>query len=277
MKYKLFAIDLDGTLLSKNKKIKKENLIALKKYQDSGGEPVIITGKEVSSAKYYINIINGYTGHKIKYLGALNGNIIIDLLTDEIIYSQKLENDICKKIYDIVERNKICFWPYIVGLIEKNIIPITGFKVYKIITKFNLKNKIIKLKKYENMTCYKINIISTSFFQRKIKNTYQEIIDTFTKNEIDVSKTSTLMLEVVKHGSNKGNALEIICEKLNIDLKETATIGDSFNDVPMFIKSGMAIGAKIHKSYRVKEYVDEIMQTKKHDGVAMAINNILLK
>jgi hypothetical protein len=127
------------------------------------------------------------------------------------------------------------------------------------------------------MECYKVNIISTSFFSRKINKTYQEIISAFTKNEIDVSKTSTLMLEVVKHGSNKGNALEIICKKLNIHLSETATIGDSFNDVPMFIKSGIAIGAKIHKSHRVQEYVDEIMQTKKHDGVAMAINNILLK
>jgi hypothetical protein len=109
MKYKLFAIDLDGTLLSKNKKIKEENLIAIKDYQNLGGEPVIITGKEVSSAKYYIDIINKYTGHKIKYLAALNGNIIIDLLTDEIIYSQKLDNDICQKIYNIVQKNKICF------------------------------------------------------------------------------------------------------------------------------------------------------------------------
>ncbi len=277
MKYKLFAIDLDGTLLSKNKKIKIENLVALKKYQDLGGEPVIITGKEVSSAKYYINIINEYTGHKIKYLAALNGNIIIDLINDKVIYLQTLDNDICERVYNIVQKNKICFWPYIVGTIEKNIIPITGFKCVKTITRFNLKNKVIKLKQYEKMECYKINIISTSFFDRKIKKTYREIINSFKDGEVDVYQTATLMIEIVKHNSNKGNALEIIAKKLKIELSETASIGDSFNDIPMFLKSGLAIGVKLHNSHRFEKNVSQIMQTKNDDGVAMAINDILLK
>ena len=48
MKYKLIALDLDGTLLDNNKNISSANLEALKKAKDNGAKVVIITGRSRS-------------------------------------------------------------------------------------------------------------------------------------------------------------------------------------------------------------------------------------
>jgi hydroxymethylpyrimidine pyrophosphatase-like HAD family hydrolase len=65
MKYDQFAIDLDGTLLNPVKKISKQNLYAVVKYMEFGGEPIICTGRSYSSVKIYIKQIQAKTNKKI--------------------------------------------------------------------------------------------------------------------------------------------------------------------------------------------------------------------
>jgi hydroxymethylpyrimidine pyrophosphatase-like HAD family hydrolase len=84
MKYKLFGIDLDGTLLSKNKKISNKNLQAINRYINAGGMPVIITGRSFVSAKLYVKEIEEYCQTKLNFLVGFNGAYIHNLKTNEI-------------------------------------------------------------------------------------------------------------------------------------------------------------------------------------------------
>jgi hydroxymethylpyrimidine pyrophosphatase-like HAD family hydrolase len=85
MKYKLLAIDLDGTLLSKTKHISNKNLDELKKYIEQDGTPILTTGRSIISSQKFVDQIDEYTGYQSKYVVSFNGAHIKDLVNNKII------------------------------------------------------------------------------------------------------------------------------------------------------------------------------------------------
>jgi HAD superfamily hydrolase (TIGR01484 family) len=105
-KYKLLAIDLDGTLLSKLKQISKSNLEALKEYIDDGGKPVITTGRSIVSVNRIVNKIDKAHGNKSEYAICFNGAYIKNFHTGEII-EKKIPDKTVREIYQYVKDNKV--------------------------------------------------------------------------------------------------------------------------------------------------------------------------
>jgi HAD superfamily hydrolase (TIGR01484 family) len=98
LKYKLLAVDLDGTLLSKSKRISTNNLDALQRYTSNGGTCVVMTGRSITSAERYTKQIDDFAQNQSKYIIALNGAYIKNLLTGETI-TNLIDADIVKDIY----------------------------------------------------------------------------------------------------------------------------------------------------------------------------------
>jgi hydroxymethylpyrimidine pyrophosphatase-like HAD family hydrolase len=105
IKYKLFCIDLDGTLLTKFKKISKKNMQYLLKYTCSGGNILINTGRNIVSANSIIeklkkeNII-------INFVSALRGAYIVDKINNKI-FKSKISDKISHEILDYCTKNKL--------------------------------------------------------------------------------------------------------------------------------------------------------------------------
>ena len=154
MKYKLLAIDLDGTLLKRHRKITKNNFKALKAFNDAGGQIIISTGRAITSARRVANRIENYIGTKIPYIISLCGSVIYD--DKNKIVSEKLINpEITKKIADEVKRLGLNIWIY-----------------PKEIEKEGVYSKSLALavfaKTTKNINLKKIDFNKTSMFARKI-------------------------------------------------------------------------------------------------------------
>jgi HAD superfamily hydrolase (TIGR01484 family) len=106
IKYKLLAIDLDGTLLSKMKHISEPNLKALKKYSDQGGIPVIATGRSIVSAEKYAKSIVAYTSSDSEYVIAFNGAYIKNIKTDQI-HESKIPHQLTRELINFAEANDL--------------------------------------------------------------------------------------------------------------------------------------------------------------------------
>lgn len=268
--HKLLAIDLDGTLLSWNKKISKNNLNSLKKYIDNGGTPIIITGKAIKASMKYIDIINKHTNNKIKFLASFNGNIIYDLINEKCIYNNFLESNICNNIYNIAEKFNLTFCGARNNDIFVPNLMLSKYTFLSLQNKFNKKTKIIPSKKYSNMKCFKINVLNSFIKRNSLNEAYKE----FTKiKEIEIYKSSSYFYEIIKKNSNKGNALKIISKELGINLKNVASIGNSYNDIPMFKVSDLSIVIK-KNSKEFKKCTKYSINEK--DNVSFAIENYLL-
>lgn len=106
MQSKILAIDLDGTLLTKLKKITSKNLDAITNYMNLGGMPVIVTGRSTVSAFGYFHQIEKYANKKLRYLACFNGAYIYDQKLNKS-YKNFISESLCRSILSIVKREKL--------------------------------------------------------------------------------------------------------------------------------------------------------------------------
>ncbi len=98
MDIKLVASDLDGTLIDRNNEISPKNFNAIRKLQDKKVKFVICTGKSYSVSQKVCEKINAQYG----IFG--NGNEIVNLRTNEIIWKKVLPLEDLKFIVTFAKR-----------------------------------------------------------------------------------------------------------------------------------------------------------------------------
>ena len=104
----------------------------------------------------------------------------------------------------------------------------------------------------------------------EIKNRHKSLIDS------SYPRDNTIYCDVANIESSKGNAIEKLCQYLNIDLKDVISIGDDFNDLSMFEKVGLSVAMK-NANEIVREKADEITLSNEDNGVAVFLEEIILK
>jgi len=80
-------------------------------------------------------------------------------------------------------------------------------------------------------------------------------------------------LEIVPIGVNKAEALKQLAAILGLDLSQFAAIGDGLNDIEMLREAGLGI-AMGNASDAVKSVADWVTGTNDHDGVALAVQRL---
>ena len=102
----------------------------------------------------------------------------------------------------------------------------------------------------------------------EIKNRHKSLTDP------NYPRTDTIYCDVGNLGSNKGNAVQKLCEYLTIDLKDAIAIGDSYNDLSMFEKVGYSV-AMGNANEEIKEKANEVTLSNDNDGVAVFLEKLL--
>ena len=72
--------------------------------------------------------------------------------------------------------------------------------------------------------------------------------------------------EIIKKGSNKGNAIEELCRYMEIAQKDTIAFGDGKNDIDMFKSSGVGVAMKNSDS-ELLIFADSVCETPMEDGI----------
>lgn len=249
LKYKLFAIDLDNTLLNKFKRISKLDICALKKFAQDGGQIFVTTGKSLGKTLKYIRLIEEGTGIKLKYCSCLSGNMIYDLQNKKVLYQAKIEARSCERILKLCSRYQAAYLAYI-GHSKKD-------------TVFHLHS----YRHYQAVDSYKICIIASfiSIFRMQYLLTELNAIP-----DIEILTVHSYFYEIVKAGSNKGSSLIFIAKLLNIDLAHVACAGDSHNDLTMFKVTKNSFLVR-KQSKRFNESVAHIIK-KRTSKIAAIIN-----
>lgn len=259
-KYKLIAIDIDGTLLNNDKKILDETKNDIIKSYKNGCHIVIATGRSYVAAKQYFE---QFTFNIPLIL--FNGASIKMSKEDREIYNKTLSNELAIKIYNLVNENlgTCCFW--------------IGDKVY-----FNKENDYSFY--YEKLTSIKPEIIYGDFNLENVnKFIWFDKPNNLTKIQNDLLsqiaginyfKSQTEMLEIVPIGVSKGIALEYLANLLNINNFEVIAIGDDENDISMIRYAGLGVAMENAKDI-VKKEADYITESNEKNGVGKVINKFI--
>lgn len=289
--YKLITVDLDGTLLNKYGEVTEYSKSVIKKLTSQGilvvlasgriSESVLTIAKEIGANKYYISG---------------NGSVLYDMQKEEIIYEKYLSKEKVLELVDLCEKNSIYYNIYTESsVIAKSLNYNVAFYNYENTKKSSDKKteinivddvynyvKDLNTNKFLKMTICDENKIVFSSILRKVKNI----------PDIDVLEVSHMSKKKIKMGTkeisvgyyyteissenvDKWYAIEEIMKKENIKREEVISFGDNNNDILMIKNAGLGI-AMGHSNEQVKEVAKFVTKTNDEDGVAKALENIML-
>ena len=254
LKYKLICSDLDKTLLVDNT-IPDFNLEAIQRARDLGVKFVISTGRDIEIISHLLKQLNTENSEN-EYTICCSGAKIYENKNKKIIYINYLDNEMVKEAFEFGKKFS-----------EIYIIFDTSDGVYiyndEILKKekddygYNYKN----MEKMEDIKDLKIiRVVYTcknKYYLNKILKEIKEV--KIFDNKVDYYLTQNQFLEFNNLSVSKGEALKWLCSYLNIDIKETIAIGDSYNDVSMIKEAG--IGACVKSANddikKVSDYICE--------------------
>lgn len=263
MKINTLFLDLDGTILSRTKRISSNNLKALEKYYKMGGNVVICTGRQYESCKKYKYLFEDISNKRILYTINLNGAYIRDMY-GTLIYKQVLKHSLVKQLLELAKKFRIKFliYPsnpkYHEHLFTNSICEHITSKIY-------YRKSPISFDNDSDLQAFKINFISA--FPKRLKRFYNELKNLY-GDKISQCYSSKHMFEVTDVRATKGNAIEYLLSLLNLNAKECAVIGDNENDISAF--NVIRTSCALTNNENIGKYASFVYP--KRNGVAKFIN-----
>ncbi|MBB6024470.1 Cof subfamily protein (haloacid dehalogenase superfamily) [Paenibacillus sp. JGP012] len=281
---KLFATDLDGTLLNRDSQISRENAEAVQKAQQTGMKVTIATGRVYSD----VVDISRQGGIKTPIIGS-NGATIHDE-NGERLFHLPLERDTAASVMQWLEDEQIYY--------EAS----TQMGIYAAISTHeamlaelervlgskpgeDIERMIHSIKKHYNKKDYHrvknhleipaeaciYNIMAFSMNPEKVKAGREHFSS---RSDVAMVVSFEHNFEMQHPDVSKGNALTKLAEHLNISMQDTAAIGDNFNDVSMLQMAGLGI-AMGNAEPEIRAMAKAITRTNVEHGVAHAIYSLL--
>lgn len=262
---KLIVMDLDGTVLDNSNNAEDIDQLAelcasLRKLNVMS---MVATGRTLSGSKH---IIKKLIGHQNIPIITYNGSLIINNKTHETLNQNFIS---CKSIDEIICINKaycevkVLFYYYEEILQYEQVLGWTKGERDKV--EFNGQcviwvDDILELQKEDVLPSAILIDISNSPMK-------QEIIEKITKiHNISVTASGNKYIEIRPENSDKGNALKIVSNELNIRQDEILAIGDNDNDVEMLDYAGVGISIS-DASHKAKASSDFITSRGAFEGV----------
>ncbi|AGR40868.1 Cof-type HAD-IIB family hydrolase [Spiroplasma taiwanense] len=269
-KFKLVALDMDGTTYESLGNIVEENIEPINNTIKNGVKIVFVTGRPVHSKINRLELFNFDNDEETLFAG-FNGALIFDITNNLKIDEQPISKDTAKAAFDLLklEKFKDCnLWAYTtnpkISYISKDLFIAKDLQHE---VPFFGSEPIVYNDNLEMYSCYKFLMFNgTIEFANELRNLSLEVAWT----------EGSFAGEVTKKGINKKYALEFLSKKYSIRQEEILAIGDGANDIPMFEFAGHSIApANAHAD--VKKKAIEVSDFKNTEGVvAKALKKYIL-
>ena len=249
--YKIVILDLDGTLLTSDKRISEYTKEIIRKL-NKDVKFVLASARAFVTIKPYLKKLGLL--NKNNYTIAFNGSLVVNNFEEPII-DEEIENNSKRILQEYIDSNNQVEWHYYTY--DKNILMndikdifdfIKNNKIYKIVC---LANEDIIIKMRKDMP-YSI----TELFQ--------------------ITSSEPTRIEFVKKGMRKIEAIKLLLKELNINSSEVIAMGDGENDIEMIKYAGCGI-AMGNATEEVKSIADIITDTNDNDGVGKILKKIFVK
>lgn len=239
---KLVALDMDGTLLNNEGKVSEANRQAIKAAQEKGVHVVLSTGRSLLTCREHADDL-GLTS----YLVTVNGSEIWDG-NRGLVERNLVKPELVEWMWDLSKQHKTNFWA--------------------ISTERNWHNEMPD--DIHNVEWLKFGFWTDDDATREL---IKQVLED--KGEFELSNSTLKNIEVNSTGIHKARGLEVVCNKLGIEMANVMAVGDSYNDLMMIKHAGLGV-AMGNAQDVVIEASDWITATNEEDGVAKAIQKWVL-
>lgn len=269
---RLIAVDMDGTLLRRDKTVSEKNITAVNSALEQGIEVMIATGRSRAQAGRYIELFPD-----MRYLISSSGAVVYDMKDDwKKIISNEITPEIAVEILKFA--NGIDCFP---------IMSVEGQSVYNAAqapyaSEYGLGAYVHEINTYGTGVesvyewyCEKLQPVESVSLYCRDESIRGDIVASLSHLPLYFALPGEPGVEISMKTANKGDALRSLCEQLGISISETVAVGDSDNDIPMLQIVGYAV-APANAAEAVKDVVDFVTADCDHDCVAEALEQIKL-
>ncbi len=264
-RYRLLALDLDGTLLTSDLRITQSTLSALRAAKEAGVVVAVATGRMYISALPYAKEL----AMDIPLI-AHNGAMIKGSLSGEVISSKPLPGAVLGKLIEDLRVEGLPFMAYYDSSIyvERGFLPAS--------------NRYVKFTRVEatlvDDMVWQLPGLPLSIGVRgeaqDVDRVYVRLKDKFS-GELHMVKSFPSLLEIHHPHASKGHALEELSHILGITPNEVIAVGDNLNDLEMLRVAGLGI-AMGNAPQDVKDIADYVAPSNDEDGVVHVVENFIL-
>lgn len=270
MRYRLIAIDLDGTLLNEEKMVSPANAAALGRAAAAGVKVMISSGRIFPEAELSVRGLDS-----VSLISACNGADIFDMAARKEKGARPFSPEALAGIVAILRDSPLFYSLYThdTVIIEKGIpARFTCYKAY-IEGRFAHSVFVDDIRDPGPVAaCGVYKIYAMSPDERETARV-RAVIEG--RVEADISSSYPNNIEITAKGVNKGSALAAVEREYGIRREEMIALGDSENDLPMLGYAGLPI-AMGNAEPCVLKAARAVTLSNDEDGVAAAIERYVL-
>ncbi len=267
MKYKLIAMDLDGTLNNDQKLITEKTKQALMDAQKKGirlalasarPSPGLFRERDALRLQDYNGILMSY-----------NGGRIVDAATNRVLFETCMDIEETRQVLRRLEKMPVT--PILDDGVQ---FYVTDKNAYKV--DYECTNNRMECTEVENLADF-LNFAPIKILmsvQPEEISAVQAEIAAFLPESLTVVQTAAFYLEVIPREINKGQGIRDICRTIGITPEEVISFGDAENDIPMLRAAGMGV-AMANAKDDVKAAADMVTLSNNDDGIAAALEKLI--
>lgn len=276
MRYKMLALDCDGTLLDQSGTIRPAVFHAVREAIERGVHVTLATGRRFDSAREIAERL------ALRLPLVLHGGTIIqDSATGEVIYEDGMDHDVLSRI--ITEITSEGQQPVLYLSPSADYSLLTGDERHDSdsLRAYLSHQKSVHRSTYADMIRTR-HVVSVAVFQNDdvLRPLYSRlrrmpICRTLLWEPDPLFPDTMYLLEIVNAGCSKAKALAHLAASYGVRIDEIMAIGDQINDVEMIesVGLGVAMGNAIEE---VRSRAGAVVASNEEDGVAEAIHRFVL-
>ncbi|WP_151736093.1 Cof-type HAD-IIB family hydrolase [Paenibacillus tengchongensis] len=260
MKYKLIALDVDGTLLDDDHRLSAENKEAIAEVTRQGGQIVLCTGRSPQNSLPFMEEL-GLSGYVLGH----NGAATVRVEDRKVLHQYAMDARGLDPYIDYCRERSIHF--------DIN----TAFDMY-VDNVENLTKEALYM--YEHFRIMPASLPAWEEFREPVVKftvfTKPEILDeaqrewaTWTQ-QYNVLRSGEFFIDFMHPEASKGNALKQLAAKLGIVREEVLAIGNYYNDISMLTYAGLGV-AMDNSPLEVKAAAGAVTGTNNEHGVRDAL------
>jgi len=241
-KYRLLALDMDGTLLNDEQIITPATVKWIQKAVDAGVHVCLSTGRAFVSALPYAEQLGLETP-----MITVNGSEVWRA-PHEIYRRSLMDPMLVRKMYELAKEDDIWFWAYSLDKVHKQD-NWDGDVAGREWLKFGYHTEDDDLR-------------------HKLLLQLQDM------GGLEITNSSPHNLEINPLGVNKASGIKEVCQLLGIDMSQVIAVGDSLNDLAAIQQVGLGV-AMGNAQETVRQEADVVVASNNEDGIAEVIQKYI--
>jgi 5-amino-6-(5-phospho-D-ribitylamino)uracil phosphatase len=260
----LIVLDIDGTVLLEDETLSPGVVDAVRDVRENGHEVMIATGRSWSGTEHIVRALH----IEPDYVVCSNGAVIMKRVGDgpdyERAHTETFDaTEVLQLLHDNLPQAR-----YMVELPD-------GERLYTdYIDDWNLLNaRMVPFDEIIHRPVSRVVVVAPEHAEAD----FSKLIEDIGLSQVSYAIGWSAWLDIAPHGVDKGTALELVRQWLEVDPENVLVIGDGRNDVGMFrwaLEHGGRAVAMAQGPQEVRDAAGEITESVEKGGVAVVLRGL---